>query len=133
MAVFPDLSTPPVFLETSQTNYKYPGAVHQLSSSTSVLKYNTACSGDTTSNRWSAIGAGPGVMVFVSSTSGGSTNANELCGIFSAMGANNALRLDGGPSSGMMVGNAFVNPLTGLASFKYGNARWIAYAVQASW
>jgi hypothetical protein len=129
-----NLANDPYALVTSEPNYKISfadgNAYHQLSSSTSILKEYATCSGDTTSNRWSAIGKAQGVLILVSSTSDGSTSAAELCQVFVALGAADAIRLDGGPSAAMMNGSTHLNPLTGLASFKYGSMRYIGYSVK---
>lgn len=106
---------------------------HLVSSSTSIMK-NGICGSDTLTNSWSAVGTSPsGRVFFVSSTSDGQTSAAELCGIFKALGANYALRLDGGPSAAITIDGNLLNPLTGLASFKYGTMRHIAYPIKISY
>lgn len=120
------------FFETNSANYNFQSYGYNLiSSSTSVVK-NGVCTTSTEDNRWSAIGANPstGEVVMISSTSGGSTTAASLCPIFKAFGINNALRLDGGPSAAMVVSGVHLNPLTGLASVKYGSSRYIAYPIR---
>jgi len=120
------------YTESATVGYSYPGAVNVISSSTSVLKNDSLCSGDTTRSRWSVIGSGyRGGMVLISSTSDGQTSASELCSVVRLLlGGGNALRLDGGPSAAMTVDGVHVNPLTGLYSFKYGTARYIPQVIQ---
>lgn len=106
---------------------------HMVSSSTSIMK-NGVCGSDTLTNRWSAVGSTPtGRLVFISSTSDGQTSAAELCGIFRALGANWALRLDGGPSAAMTIDGKLLNPLTGLSSIMYGTSRHIAYPLKIAY
>jgi Phosphodiester glycosidase len=104
-----------------------------VSSSTSVVK-NGVCSTDTTFNRWSAVGnTSGGRLIFMSSTTDSQTSAKELCAVFKAMGVNNAIRLDGGPSAAMAVDGALKNPLGGLFFIKYGSMRYIAYGLKVSY
>ncbi len=104
-----------------------------VSSSTSIVN-NGVCATDSLSSSWSAVGTTPtGRLIFISSTSGSQTTAAQLCTVFKALGANYALRLDGGPSTGITIGGKFLNPLTGLYSFKYGSARHIAYSLKVTW
>lgn len=100
-----------------------------VSSSTSVVRDGN-CATPGTENRWSAIGAAPGKMLMISSTSSGITSAAELCPIFKAFQINNALRMDGGPSTAMLIDGVLKNPLTGLAQIKYGTLRRIPYPLQ---
>jgi hypothetical protein len=121
------------FFETSQVHANLsPYDYMAVSSSTSVIK-NNVCSTDTTNNRWSAVGSVNGRMVMLSSTSSGTTSAADLCSIFRAFGIQNALRLDGGPSTAMLINQKVVNPITGVASLKYGSLRRIAYPLRISW
>jgi hypothetical protein len=111
-------------------NDNFISTLFLVSSSTSIVKAGV-CASDTTANRWSAIGSSPnGRLVFISSTSEGITSAAGLCAIFTSLGVNNAIRLDGSTASGMTIDGVLVNPITGSASFVYGSARHIAYAVQ---
>lgn len=111
----------------------YPDFFDMVSSSTSVVK-NGVCQTDATVDRWSAIGTSPnGWMVFISSTSDGVTSAAELCPIMQGLTVNNALRLDGGPSAAISDNKRLLNPLTGLASFKYGPFRRIAYSLRTAY
>jgi hypothetical protein len=104
-----------------------------VSSSTSVVK-GGICSTDTLASRWSAAGAtATGRVVFMSSTSDGTTSAAELCSVFKAMGIDNAIRLDGGPSAAMTIDGVLKNPLSGLYFIKYGSARYIPYALKISY
>lgn len=105
------------------------GYAKVVSSSTSVVR-DGICATPGTENRWSAIGAAPGKMVMISSTSSGTTSAAELCPIFQAFQINNALRMDGGPSTAMLIDGVLKNPLTGLAQIKYGTLRRIPYPLQ---
>lgn len=133
MATMPGASSGmvnPIFFESSEAHYVYPGATNQVSTSTSIYK-NGNCSGDTTASRWSAVGGRTGAMFFVSSKSGYTTTAKDLCGIFYYLNAAGALRLDGGPSAQMTIDGININPLTGLYSFKYGSMRYVAYGLQA--
>lgn len=120
------------FFETSSPSYNFQSYGYNLtSSSTSVVK-NGVCTTSTENGRWSAIGANPstGEVVMISSTSGGTTTAANLCPIFKAFGINNALRLDGGPSAAMMMSGIHLNPLTGTYYLKYGSSRYIAYPIR---
>lgn len=104
-----------------------------VSSSTSVMKYGS-CTGDTTVDRWSAIGTTPGGRIVVmSSTSGSQTSAAALCSSFQALGVNNAIRLDGGASAAMTIDGVHRNPLTGTMSFVFGDARHIPYPLKIAW
>lgn len=104
-----------------------------VSSSTSIVK-NGVCASDATLSRWSAVGnTSGGRLIFISSTSDGPTTAAELCAVFQAMGVINAIRLDGGPSASMTVDGALKNPLVGLYWLKYGNMRYIPYALKISY
>lgn len=106
---------------------------HVVSSSTSIMK-NGVCGSDSLTNSWSAVGSTTsGRMIFISSTSDGQTSAAELCGIFQALGANYAMRLDGGPSAAMTIDGKLLNPLTGLAFLKYGTMRHIAYPIKIAY
>jgi hypothetical protein len=103
-------------------------------STTSIIR-NGACSrsaGEGGSNTWSAIGFGRGILVLVSSTTGSSTTAYELCSVFEGLDVlGGAIRLDGGPSAAIYWQGNHLNPLGGMAWWKYGNARHLAYAIGA--
>jgi hypothetical protein len=102
---------------------------HHVSSSSSIVK-SGVCASDLEMERWSAIGtAADGRMVFVSSTSEGKTTSAELCAVFQKFGVENAMRLDGGTSTAMVVGGKVLNPLEGAAKALIGPLRDIAYAV----
>ena len=103
-----------------------------VSSSTSIVN-NGTCATSGGDNRWSAVGAMDGRMVFISSTSEGTTSAAELCVVFKSLLIKNALRLDGGPSTSLVVGGEYLNQLRGLANIKYGRARHIAYPLRISY
>lgn len=101
-----------------------------VGSSTSIVKAG-ACASDANVNRWSAIGSTPGGrLIFISSTSAGTTSATELCSIFTGLGSNYAIRLDGSTATGMTIDGTLVNPITGSSALVYGPSRHIAYAVQ---
>lgn len=103
-----------------------------VSSSTSVVK-DGVCSGDTLTSRWSAVGTtAAGRLVFLSSTSLGATNAAEMCQVFRVLDVQNAIRLDGGPSTGMTYLGRRLNPIKGIDTLKYGDSRKIPYALQVS-
>jgi Phosphodiester glycosidase len=130
------LTAPPTWRSTSSiqplyfydaTSTYYLGFV--LSSSTSIVNEGV-CSTDEFESRWSAVGTTPnGRLIYLSSTSTGTTNAVEMCKVFKALGATNAIRLDGGPSASMLIDNVLKNPLTGNNRLKYGYARYVAYGV----
>lgn len=102
---------------------------HHVSSSSSIVK-SGVCATDQVGDRWSAIGTAPdGNMVFVSSTSEGQTNSAELCKVFQALGVDNAMRLDGGTSTAMVVGGDVLNPLEAPYKYLIGPLRDIAYAI----
>lgn len=120
-------SNPPLWTGVSGNSFVI------VSSSTSIIK-NGICATDSLTNRWSAVGSSPDArMIFISSTSGGTTSAAGLCPIFASLGVNNAIRLDGGPSAAMTIDGFHKNPLVGLDSFKYGSARYIAYALKVGY
>jgi hypothetical protein len=105
-----------------------------VSSTTSIIR-NGACSrtaaegGD---NTWSAIGFGRGILVLASSVSGTSTTAYELCSVFEGLDVlGGAIRLDGGPSAAIYWQGNHLNPLSGMAWWKYGDARHLAYGIGA--
>lgn len=108
-------------------------------STTSIIK-GGACSrapgGE--NSRWSAIGVGNGALVMVSSVSGYTTDAYELCGVFEGLNVlGGAIRLDGGPSAAIYWQGSgttgVLNPLTGTYSWKYGSLRRIPYVVAGDW
>lgn len=105
-----------------------------VSSTTSIIR-NGGCSrtqAEGGSNTWSAIGFGRGILVLASSTSGSSTTAWELCSVFEGLDVlGGAIRLDGGPSAAIYWQGAHLNPLSGMAWWKYGDARHLAYAIGA--
>ncbi|MGM9489316.1 phosphodiester glycosidase family protein [Ideonella sp. YS5] len=106
-----------------------------ISSSTSIVR-DGVCSTDGFLSRWSAVAITsymPPRIVFVSSTSDGATTAAELCPVLKALGAYNALRLDGGPSAAFTMDGTLRNPLTNLDFLKFGRARYIAYGLKISY
>lgn len=108
-----------------------------VSSTTSIIR-NGVCSrtaGEGGSNTWSAIGFGRGILVLASSVSGSSTTAYDLCSVFEGLDVRGgAIRLDGGPSAAIYWQGNHLNPLSGMAWWKYGDARHLAYAIGAkSW
>lgn len=121
----------PAFFTTTTPSSLGSFSSNVVSSSTSIVK-DGACATSGDQNRWSAVGATNGRMMFISSTSDGTTSAAELCAVFKALLIKNALRLDGGPSSSLVVSGQHLNELTGLARLKYGRARHIAYPLRIS-
>jgi hypothetical protein len=100
-----------------------------VSSSTSIIK-NGVCTTDSDINRWSAFGVTPdNKVIFMSSTSGGSASAAELCEIFRAFGATHALRMDGNSAAGMTIDGSRVNPLNGVDKILYDESRYVAYGL----
>lgn len=118
---------PPLF-----SSLTYPFVI--VSSSTSVIK-GGVCSTDTDTQPWSAIGTTPSNrIVYVSSASGYSTNASEMCGVLKALGANWGLRLDGNSATGMTVDGIRLNPLTGINALKVGSSsRYLAYVLRMAY
>lgn len=99
-------------------------------SSTSIVKYGT-CSGDTTVDKWSSFGTSPGGrLIFMSSLSNTTTSAAQLCPLFQALGADNAIRLDDSTAAGLTIDGIRKNPITGSATFFWGSSRHIAYALR---
>jgi hypothetical protein len=118
------------FFETAIPNANFGSYANTVvSSSTSVVKYGN-CSGDTLDSRWSAVGAAAGKMVLMSSFTGNTTTAAQLCPVFKALEISNALRLDGGPSAAMALGGTHINPLSGLYRLKYGSIRYTIYPLK---
>jgi hypothetical protein len=122
--------------------YERPGSItspgpgnnsYNIIGSTTAVYNRGACSfaaGQTDRNRWSVIGIGTNRLIFISSTSGGETEVSELCTVLEGLGyTSGAIRMDGGPSTGLTWRGALLNPITGFASLRYGSARYIAYAV----
>lgn len=104
-------------------------------STTSIIKGGVCSRSPGGENsRWSAIGVGSGALVMVSSVSGYTTDAYELCGVFEGLNVlGGAIRLDGGPSAAIYWQGSgttgVLNPLTGTYSWKYGSLRRIPYAL----
>lgn len=108
-------------------NYMQPWII--VSSSTSIVQDGN-CSTDDLRKPWTAFGTtGSGLFVFMSSASGTSTTAAEMCGALKALGGLNAIRMDGNTAAGMMIDGIHKNPLTGTDSFIFGTARHIAYSI----
>jgi hypothetical protein len=104
-------------------------------STTSIVKVG-ACSRSPTKtpdwNRWSAIGIGNGLLIFVSSLSDQETTSYELCAIFEGMVAyDGAIRMDGGPSAAIQWNTTYLNPLVLPHSVEYGSARYLPYTLGA--
>jgi exopolysaccharide biosynthesis protein len=66
-------------------------------------------------------------MLFISSTTQGQTSAAELCPVFKSLLFKNALRLDGGPSTSLVISGKLLNKLEGVDRLKYGESRRVAY------
>lgn len=104
-------------------------------STTSIIR-NGVCSRTSSEpglDHWSAIGFGNGLLVLASSRTGTKTTAYELCSVFEGLSTlGGAIRMDGSGSAGMYWLSTHLNPLSGDAYFKYGNARFIPYAIAAT-
>lgn len=104
-----------------------------LSSSTSVVK-NGVCMPSSNVNQWSVFGSHPsGYLIFLSSASGTTTSMDELCPVLQALGVNQAIRMDGSSSAGIVISGNFKNPLTGLQAVYYGPARYVAYGIKVAY
>jgi hypothetical protein len=104
------------------------GMENVVSSSTSIIKNNVCNSGNI--DRWSSVGAIDSVMVMISTASDKESNSADFCTIYRALGITNALRLDGGGSTGMMINNQLLNPNTGSKRVVFGDMRHIPYALK---
>jgi len=69
-------------------------------------------------------------MLMISSTSSKESNSADLCEIFRAFGITNALRLDGGGSTAMIINNKLLNPNTGSKRIVFGEMRHIPYSLK---
>jgi Phosphodiester glycosidase len=117
---------PPLWIH-GQDGVRYPYIL--ISSSTSIKK-GLVCSTSSLVSRWSAFGTTPaGRVIFMSSTSTGTTSAAELCAVFRALGVDFAIRLDGSSAAGMTVDGNLVNPLQGIDRTLYGTSRYVAYGL----
>lgn len=105
-----------------------------VSSTTSIIR-NGVCSrtaSEPGSDHWTAIGFGNGILVLASSQTGTFTTAYELCSVFEGLSTlSGAIRMDGSGSAAMYWQGFHLNPLSGSAYVKYGNARYVAYAIGA--
>ena len=118
------------FFESSKILGAFSGGPENVvSSSTSILKNNTCNSGSV--DRWSSIGASDALMVMISTASDKESNSADFCEIYRAFGITNALRLDGGGSTSMIVNNKLLNPNTGSKRVVFGEMRHIPYALKA--
>ena len=106
----------------------YPLMENVVSTSTSILKNNVCNTGNT--DRWSTVGATDSIMLMISSTSSKESNSADLCEIFRAFGITNALRLDGGGSTAMIINNKLLNPNTGSKRIVFGEMRHIPYSLK---
>lgn len=104
------------------------GIENVVSSSTSIIKNNVCNAGST--DRWSSVGANNSVMVMISTASSKESNSADFCNIYQSFGITNALRLDGGGSTGMIINNKLLNPNTGSKRFVFGEMRYIPYALK---
>lgn len=104
------------------------GYENVVSSSTSIIKNNVCNTGST--DRWSSVGAIDSIMVMVSTASSKESNSADFCNIYRAFGITNALRLDGGGSTGMIINNQLLNPNTGSKRVIFGEMRYIPYALK---
>lgn len=107
--------------------------VSYVSSSTSIER-DSVCTTDADVSSWSAIGETvTGKLVMMSSVSGTSTTAVDLCPVFKALGIVNAIRTDGATAASMTVDGIHKNPLTGMDAFAYGSARHVLYGLKVSY
>lgn len=104
------------------------GMENVVSSSTSIIKNNVCNAGST--DRWSSVGAIDSIMLMISTASDKESNSASFCSIYQAFGITNALRLDGGGSTGMMINNNLLNPNTGSKRVIFGEMRYIPYALK---
>lgn len=83
-----------------------------VSSHTYVVK-NGVCATGISMEKWSAFGVSydSDRRVFVSSSEFGNTNVSELCQIFLSLGISNAILLDGGSSTQLVISGVLQNPL----------------------
>jgi len=124
-ANIPDFSTKPdgAFEPTSPYNY------HIVASETPILE-NGVCDADPTnsvSDRWSTMGIvdrnGQRYTVLMSTATGVFTTPLEICQVYQALGAQNAIRLDGGSAAQLWVGGVHRNSLIGIDFAAFGSAR----------
>jgi len=101
-----------------------------VSSSTSILRDNICNSGNT--DRWSSVGANNQLMVMISTVSDKESNSADFCGIYQAFQIQNALRLDGGGSTSMIINGRLLNPNKGSKRLIFGDMRYIPYALKIS-
>lgn len=99
-----------------------------ISSSTSIIKNNVCSAGS--NDRWSAIGATDQLMVMISSVSDKKSNSSEFCSIYQAFTIGNALRMDGGSSTAMIINGNLLNPNVGTDRFIMGQLRYITYGLK---
>jgi hypothetical protein len=101
-------------------------------SHTSILR-NGECFGEGNTSFWSAIGYSETQVVLVASdmsTLFSRVNDEELCNIFRDYGVTDAVRLDGGPSTSLVIDGTHINPISAFPLKQtYGSARHVAYAV----
>lgn len=104
---------------------------HVISSRTHVVK-DGACGTGTTREKWSAFGVSPdrNRNVFVSSSDLGKTNASELCRIFQSLGVMNAILLDGGSSTQLVLDGHLLSPMNAMDRLAFGSLnRPVAYGI----
>lgn len=124
----PDES-PPAFMTREATGLTWRSYSLVMSSSTSIIKNGDCVAGDSEVTRWSAVGFAPnGRAVYVSGATDYTTTTKPLCEVFKALGVNQAIRMDGGPSASMSVNGKHVNPLPLRYWAHYGNSRPVAWA-----
>lgn len=118
------------FLESNKLNGVANPKLREtiISSSTSIIKNNVCSSGS--NDRWSSIGATNEIMVMISSVSDKKSNSADFCQIYKAFTIPNALRLDGGSSTAMIINGNLLNPNVGSDRFIFGQLRYITYAVK---
>lgn len=129
----PDSGPGVSWFDYSQQGVIFGGVNSYVSSGTSIVK-NGACFVDSELKRWSAVGTTTaGRVIFMSSTSDSTTTAAQLCPVFLAMGAVNAVLLDGGSSTALAVDGFLKNPITGMPFLVFGSSRYIPYSLKVSY
>jgi hypothetical protein len=119
------------FFESNKIDYgSAKNPENTVSSSTSIVKNNTCSTGST--DRWSSVGASNELMLMISTASGKESNSSDFCSIYQSFGILNALRLDGGGSTSMIVNGKLLNPNTGSKRLVFGDMRFIPYALKIS-
>lgn len=110
-----------VFSTMRTTRYESGERVLATLSSDSSIFVEGECTHEAEYDRRSAVGfTDDGKVVFVSSTTDGSTSNDELCELFKALDVTWAIRMDGGNATSMTVNGNLVNPLGFWGSLAFG-------------